>query len=184
MQNTHWVDRPNCNFGGSTSSNGKRCVARPWPWLSMAIVVVSLTYLSIPLRMAQAGDHPRLWLDPATLAGLQQRAAAATSEWTSLKATCDLYLSGSVEWPDGNDYPGGAGIGEGYQGDGYLHPLINIGLCYQTLKRTDPSQAQKALAMDGHTSSGLVLIIESSPVRVNCRPRWGAFHIGGRLELV
>ena len=62
--------------------------------------------------------HPRLWLDPPTLGHLRQRAVANTAAWKALKAQCDLYLTGTVEWPDGNQYPDNASIGEGYQGDG------------------------------------------------------------------
>jgi hypothetical protein len=87
--------------------------------------------------------HPRVVLDQATLSTLRQRAKANTSAWQALKARCDLYLTGHVEWPDGNDYPDDGSIGEGYQGDGYFPALVNVALCYQTELGID---AQKAAA--------------------------------------
>jgi hypothetical protein len=88
-----------------------------------------------------AGEHPRIWLDSETLSTLRQRAVAATPEWVALKSRCDEHLTGTVEWPDGDDYPGDGSIGEGYQGDGYFHPLLNLGLCYQVVKEVEPAKA-------------------------------------------
>ncbi len=91
--------------------------------------------------------RPRILLDEATLRRLRQKATAGNIEWATLKEQCDLYLGGSVEYPDGNNYPDNGSIGAGYQGDGYLHPLLNLGLCYQTTKTvaadTAPSYGAK-----------------------------------------
>jgi hypothetical protein len=94
-----------------------------------------------PRRDAALVAHPRIFLTPGTLTSLRQRASAGSSEWQALKARCDLYLTGHVEWPDGDDYPDGGSIGEGYQGDGYFPPLLNLGLCYQTELGIDATQA-------------------------------------------
>src|SRR5205823_2079353 len=61
--------------------------------------------------------------------------------WTTLRSLCDEYLTGAVSWPDGNDYPDGGSIGEGYQGDGYFGALLNVGLCYRIALSLDPTQA-------------------------------------------
>ena len=82
--------------------------------------------------LAPIAPHPRIFLDPATLARLRAGAAASSPEWQALKARCDAFLTGTVEWPDGNNYPDSNSIGAGYQGDGYLPALMDLGLCYQT----------------------------------------------------
>lgn len=86
--------------------------------------------------------HPRIFLDPVTLGTLRSRARANTPEWQALKARCDAFLTGTVEWPDGNNYPDSNSVGAGYQGDGYMPALFDIGLCYQTEIAIDSSTAQ------------------------------------------
>jgi len=114
----------------------------------VAASVVALALLGVacagpPVHASRAAGaaHPRIFLDPSTLSTLRTRAAAGTIEWTTLKSRCDEYLTGTVSWPDGNDYPDGGSIGEGYQGDGYFAPLLNVGLCYQIALSLDPAQA-------------------------------------------
>ena len=100
---------------------------------SVTSAPVAITILVAP--------HPRIWLAAAALARLESAAASNSAAWTTLKGQCDFYLGGTVEFPDGNAYPDGGSIGEGYQGDGYLHPLLNVALAYQTLKRAAPNAA-------------------------------------------
>ncbi|HXU72622.1 MAG TPA: DNRLRE domain-containing protein [Polyangia bacterium] len=91
------------------------------------------------------GQHPRIWLDGSTLASLAQKAQAGSAQWTALRNACNSYLGGTVEYPDGNDYPNLPNIGEGYQGSDYFDPLLNIGLCYQIGSRIgDSNTAQWA----------------------------------------
>ncbi len=83
---------------------------------------------------ASTGSHPRIWLDAATLTALAAKAtdgAAGAAQWATLKNVCNSYNGGTVSAPDGNDYPGLPNIGEGYQGDEYYPPLLNVALCYQ-----------------------------------------------------
>src|SRR5690349_822101 len=93
--------------------------------------------------------HPRLVLDSATLTTLRARATANTPEWQQLKNYCDSFIGGTVNLPSvgadpyngSNDYPDPPNIGQGYQGDAYWSALLAEGLCYQTLKSSDPSAA-------------------------------------------
>ncbi|HEY1342151.1 MAG TPA: hypothetical protein VGF59_31805, partial [Bryobacteraceae bacterium] len=66
-----------------------------------------------------------------------------TAEWRALKAACDSYGGGSVEFINGNDYPSRPNVGEGYQGSGYFDALLPLGLCYQTTLVADPGHAAK-----------------------------------------
>ncbi len=85
--------------------------------------------------------HPRMILDAATLATLRQRAAANTAEWQALKATCDSYIGGTVEYPTGNAYPDKPNLGSGYQGEDYLPALLAEAMCYQVLRSTNATLA-------------------------------------------
>jgi hypothetical protein len=60
-----------------------------------------------------------------------------------LKAQCDGYVNDQVEYPDGKDYGDQNVIGEGYQGDGYVEPVLSLGVCYQAVKTQDSALAQK-----------------------------------------
>jgi hypothetical protein len=85
--------------------------------------------------------HPRLILDSSTLSTLRQRAAANSPQWKALKATCDSYIGGTVEYPTGDQYPDRPNLGSGYQGESYLPALLAEGMCYQVLKSSDASAA-------------------------------------------
>jgi hypothetical protein len=90
-----------------------------------------------------SGSHPRIILDAPTLTSLRSRMQANTAEWRALKATCDSYVGGSVEFINGNDYPNRPSVGEGYQGSGYFEALMPLGICYQTALAPDPTNAAK-----------------------------------------
>jgi len=50
-------------------------------------------------------------------------------------------VGGTPNLPTGNAYPDFPNVGQGYQGDGYLPEVMNLGLCYQTLLPTDATTA-------------------------------------------
>ena len=110
--------------------------------------LLSLTLPCVPAGMSYAAvvAHPRIFLDPASLSALTQRAMEGTPEWKALRDRCNLYLTGTVEWPDGNNYPDTGSIGAGYQGDGYFPALLNVGLCYQVALLLSPSAAAQYAA--------------------------------------
>jgi len=87
--------------------------------------------VTVTVSNAAVTGHPRIWLDAATLASLRQKAQAGSPQWTALRNTCNSYIPGTVQYPDGNDYPNLPNIGEGYQGSDYFDPLLNTALCYQ-----------------------------------------------------
>src|SRR4051794_15661190 len=97
--------------------------------LLAAATVASVAAIGASGRAALVA-HPRIWLDSSTLTTLRSRATANTAEWQALKADCDKFLLGPVDYPDGNDYPD-SGIGEGYQGSGYFEAVLDLGLCAQ-----------------------------------------------------
>lgn len=92
-------------------------------------------------QSAVVPGHPRIFLDPATLARLRSRARAGDPAWQALRARCDEYRPDLVQWPDGDNYPDGGGIGAGYQGDGYFPALLDVGLCYRIAQSVDPGRA-------------------------------------------
>src|SRR4051812_24800821 len=121
--------------------------------------------LAIATSASAAVAHPRIFLDPGTLSRLEARAKAGTPQWVALHRRCDEFLGGTVEWPDGNAYPDSEDIGAGYQGDGYLGPLLDVALCYETTRRaayaakgidvlTKMSASSGAHAVDPLTDSG------------------------------
>ena len=105
--------------------------------------IVAAAVNAVPAVTAPAitASHPRMILDATTLATLRQRAASNTTEWKALKAVCDGYIGGSVEYPTGNAYPDKPNVGSGYQGEDYLPALLSEAMCYQVLRTTNASQA-------------------------------------------
>ena len=89
----------------------------------------------------QLAAHPRLLLDANTLTALRQRAASNSVQWQTLKATCDSFIGGTVQYPTGSTYPNLPNLGQGYEGDAYLPALLAEGMCYQTLKVSNPTAA-------------------------------------------
>jgi hypothetical protein len=120
-----------------------------------------LAMLCLPATTAQAATvaHPRIILDSAKLTALRQRASAGDAAWVALRNQCDSYLTGTVEWPDGNDYPDSNSIGEGYQGSGYLPAVANLGLCYRIAQTLDPAKA----AQYGAKGSDLLVHMSAPP---------------------
>ncbi len=93
------------------------------------------------LAATTLAPHPRLLLDGATLTALRQRATSSNPQWTALKAKCDSYIGGNVEYPSGNTYPNLPNLGQGYQGSDYVPALLAEGMCYQVLKTSNASAA-------------------------------------------
>lgn len=106
--------------------------------------VVPLAFSAIPLDAAPAiqAAHPRMLLDAATLARMRADVAAGTPAWNALKATCDAYVGGTVNYPTQNQYPNKPNVGSGYQGEEYTPVLFAEAMCYQVLKGSNPSAAQ------------------------------------------
>ena len=96
------------------------------------------------VNQAFGGDRsPRLFLTSAVTQRLQQRAAGNDAAWTALKARCDGLSGGTFNPPGTNAYADYPNVGQGYQGDGYLPEIMNLGLCYQTVKNVDGAAAAK-----------------------------------------
>jgi hypothetical protein len=115
---------------------------------------------SVTLVTPTTSSHPRIILDAPTLSTLRNRMQAHTTEWTTLKATCDSYIGGTAQFINGNDYIDRPNVGEGYQGSGYADALMPLGLCYQTVLASDPTTAAKYAAV-----SISVLMAMSDPAR-------------------
>ncbi len=104
---------------------------------SGATATSSFIYTKAP-PAGPVAAHPRIILDAPALAALRQKAASGEGTWAYLKARCDIYLTMTPQFPDGDDW---SGMGEGYQGSDYRKILLNLGLCYQGVKLSSPSLA-------------------------------------------
>jgi hypothetical protein len=134
--------------GGTVSSAGLYTAGT-----ATGAFAVTATSVQDPARSATAtvtittppanGAHPRIILDTPTLTALRSRAQSGSAEWTRLRSTCESYVGGSVQFINGNDYPNRPSVGEGYQGSGYFDALMPLGLCYQTLRQSDPTNAAR-----------------------------------------
>jgi hypothetical protein len=106
-------------------------------------LLASTLALMLPLAAGATtmAAHPRLILDANTLATLRQSAANNSAQWQTLKATCDSFIGGTVQYPTGTAYPNLPNAGQGYEGDAYLPALLAEGMCYQVLKVSNPTAA-------------------------------------------
>ncbi len=113
-------------------------------------------------------DRPRIILDSATLGTLRSRAIAKNPQWVALKQRCDSMVGGTVNFPGGDGYPDLPNIGEGYQGSSYFDALMPLGICYQTAKTFDPTNAAKygaaGVAILSAMSDPNHQMIDSTPV--------------------
>jgi len=91
----------------------------------------------------------RLFLTPAFLTRLKARAAANDSAWAALKSKCDGYATGAMNPPSGDAYPNFPNVGQGYQGEEYIPPIMSLGLCYRVAEGTDAASAQAYGAAGG-----------------------------------
>lgn len=85
----------------------------------------------------------RLFLDANVLARLKARAAAGDAAWTALRSDCDAYATGTMNAPNGDEYPGFPNVGQGYQGEEYVSPMMALGLCYRVTAGVDAAAAAK-----------------------------------------
>src|ERR1019366_405123 len=97
-----------------------------------AVVLLSThPWRSKPSSLGPGGRDARLYLTAAVLQRLQQRAAAQDPAWVALKAHCDGLAGGTFNTPSQPAYPNFPDVGQGYEGDGYLPEVMNLGLCYR-----------------------------------------------------
>ncbi len=109
-------------------------------WL-LFLTIGFFSFVSLPGKAAT--PHPRILLSDANVKALLESKVASSDEtWLRLKKTCDSYLERSVSYPDGDDYPNN-GIGEGYQGEEYFDPILNLGVCFQVQKNPDADLAAR-----------------------------------------
>jgi hypothetical protein len=101
-----------------------------------AVSSTPITLAAASSAAVQLAAHPRLILDANTLASLRQNVTANTPEWQALKAVCDSYMGGTVNYPTQAPYPDLPNLGQGYEGDTYFPELMNVAMCYQMLKVT------------------------------------------------
>jgi hypothetical protein len=128
--------------GVPARSSAASTPASPSPSYMRPVAAVSaLAVLPAAAAVVQLAPHPRLILDANTLTTLRQRAAANTAQWQTLKATCDSYIGGTVNYPTGETYPNLPNLGQGYEGSSYLPALLAEGMCYQVLKSSNPAAA-------------------------------------------
>src|SRR5262245_43669221 len=145
-----WRARPSSPAGRSSAPPP---AGRPVRSRCRSLLLAAAAVLAT-CQPAAAGEapHPRILLGGGVLAQVRQRAAAGDPAWARLRAACDAHVGKGVEWPDGNEYPDGGAIGPGYQGDGYLPPLLALSLCYQVARGVQPSRA------DGYASEGAAVL--------------------------
>jgi hypothetical protein len=110
---------------------------------------------SVTNALVSSSSGARIWLTTALLTRLQQRAAAGDASWTTLRARCDEDASGTVQLPGGSAYPDPPGIGQGYEGDGYLPEILALGLCYRTAAGVDDTSAARWAAAGGRVLAAM-----------------------------
>jgi len=84
----------------------------------------------------------RIFLTSTLLQRLKTRASSGDTAWTALKQKCDALSTATMNPPSGDAYPNGGNVGQGYQGEEYLPPLMSLGLCYRA--SADGSSAQQS----------------------------------------
>jgi hypothetical protein len=90
-----------------------------------------------------ARPAPRLFLTDPVLARLKARAAANDPAWSTLKTYCDGLSTGTMNPPGGDAYPNFPNVGQGYQGEEYVPPMMALGLCYRTTEGVDATLSAK-----------------------------------------
>ena len=107
-----------------------------------ATQTLSTTSTTSSVTSALSGGT-RIWLTVPVLTRLRQRAAAGDAGWETLSARCNADAGATVNPPSGNAYPDPPGIGQGYEGDGYIPEILALGLCYQTAAGVDDASATR-----------------------------------------
>jgi hypothetical protein len=80
--------------------------------------------------------HPRIWVTPAQVPVLAQRAATNDPAWLKLRAACDEWATRRVAFPD--EAPSGGTINGGYQYIDYLLPSQNSRSATWSRRRSIP----------------------------------------------
>ncbi len=91
----------------------------------------------------------RLFLTSPVLSRLKTRAAAGDAAWTALKAQCEGLTTATMNAPNGDAYPSRPNVGQGYQGEEYVSPVMALGLCYRVTSGTDDAAAARYGAAGG-----------------------------------
>jgi len=91
-------------------------------------------------------QHPRLWVTPASLQALVQRAAANDAAWIRLRNACDAYADLPVAFPDAGNSSGT--ISGGYQYYDYMQPSFELSLGYLVARTVDPVRAARYAAKE------------------------------------
>src|SRR5690606_38172594 len=86
---------------------------------------------------------PRLLLSRKLLATLRTRAQSKDPAWTELAGACESWANAPVNPPSGAAYGPKPTVASGYYGDGYVAPLLSLGVCYRTLLGIDDAAAAK-----------------------------------------
>ncbi len=133
--------------------------------IDQGIILTLILMLTMPAFAA----HPQLLMDTSQLNFIRAKVTANTSDWQTLKASCDTLAKEPVRWPAaiGESYssstrinpsdashPGwvsggpttGAYISTSYYGSGFNAAIKRLGVCYQALKPSDPNTAATYLA--------------------------------------
>ncbi|MDB4996588.1 MAG: hypothetical protein JWM74_4020 [Myxococcaceae bacterium] len=90
-----------------------------------------------------ARPSARLYLTGPVVTRLKARAAANDAAWTALKAQCDGYATGTMNAPSATAYPNFPNVGQGYQGEEYVTPIMSLGLCFRTTEGVDAAAAAR-----------------------------------------
>ncbi len=85
----------------------------------------------------------RLYLTAGVIARLKARAAAKDAAWTKLQTHCEGLTKGTFNTPKQSAYPDFPNVGQGYQGDGYLPEVMDLGLCYRVTEGVDDAAATR-----------------------------------------
>jgi hypothetical protein len=125
----------------ASGSNGSSSGASNVLGASALSVIPPFQIAATAAAPAITSAHPRMILDSTTLAALRARMTANTAEWQALKKSCDSFIGGTVEYPNGATYPDLPNLGQGYEGTSYLPALLNEALCYQVLRASNPTAA-------------------------------------------
>jgi hypothetical protein len=125
----------------------------------------------------------RLLLSPALLSRLEQRAGAGDAAWNELKTQCDGYTTGTVNPPNGAQYPGYPNIGAGYQGDEYVDPMVALALCYQTAAGVDEGAAARYAATGAKVLEAISTPESAGGQRVSTNSGFGIRNFGVAMAI-
>ncbi len=112
------------------------------------------------------GPVPSLLVDEALLTRLVSRAHGGDPAWQALATRCDQRAGATFEAPGGKAYPDFPDVGPGYQGEDYLDPLLELGLCYRVAAASGDARASAW----GQAGAHLLDVIATSPSSGGAQP--------------